>query len=152
MKNTKEPPAFYKRIKLWRNLVIFLIIVLFTSMGASAYWISNLDVSKLESPLAKPTYIYDQAGNKISQLSSSRIEPVTLAQVPEHMQKAIIATEDKRFYEHQGVDLRSILRALLRDLKTQDFSEGGSTISQQLAKNLFLTSDKTLSRKLKEAG
>lgn len=145
-------PTFYKNPKFWRNLVILMLFVSLTGMGASAYWISTLDVSKLESPLAKPTYIYDQAGNKISELSSSRIEPISLDQVPEHTQKAIIATEDKRFYEHQGVDFRAILRALIKDLKTQDFSEGGSTISQQLAKNLFLTSDKTVSRKLKEAG
>ncbi|WP_019849296.1 transglycosylase domain-containing protein [Desulfitobacterium sp. PCE1] len=144
--------SFYKKPKFWRNLIILLLFVLLTGLGTGIYWISTLDVSKLESPLAKPTYIYDQAGNKISQLSSSRIEPVTLEQVPQHTQEAIIATEDKRFYIHQGVDIRSILRALVQDLKTQNFSEGGSTISQQLAKNLFLTSDKTLSRKLKEAG
>ncbi|BAE82216.1 transglycosylase domain-containing protein [Desulfitobacterium hafniense] len=145
-------PAFYKKPKFWRNLAILFLFVLLSGLGAGYYWISTLDVSKLESPLAKPTYIYDQAGNKISQLSSSRIEPVTLEQVPQLTQQAIIATEDKRFYEHQGVDFRSILRALIQDLKTRNFSEGGSTISQQLAKNLFLTSDKTLSRKLKEAG
>ncbi|AGA67938.1 penicillin-binding protein, 1A family [Desulfitobacterium dichloroeliminans LMG P-21439] len=145
-------PAFYKKPKFWRNLVLLILFVSLSGLGASTYWISTLDVSKLESPLAKPTFIYDQEGNKISELSSSRIEPITLDQVPEHAQEAIIAIEDKRFYEHQGVDLRAILRALIRDLKTQDFSEGGSTISQQLAKNLFLSSDKTLSRKLKEAG
>lgn len=145
-------PAFYKKPRFWRSLAILLLFVLLAGLAAGYYWISTLDVSKLESPLAKPTYIYDQAGSKISQLSSSRIEPVTLEQVPQLTQKAIISTEDKRFYEHQGVDFRSILRALSQDLKARNFSEGGSTISQQLAKNLFLTSDKTFSRKLKEAG
>jgi penicillin-binding protein 2A len=63
----------------------------------------------------------------------------------------VIATEDRRFYDHSGIDARSILRALWRDIKSQSFVEGGSTITQQLAKNMFLPTDKSLSRKLKEA-
>jgi penicillin-binding protein 2A len=67
------------------------------------------------------------------------------------MKNALFAVEDRRYYEYKGVDLRSISRALYLDLISGDFYEGGSTITQQLAKNLFLASDKTLARKLKEA-
>jgi len=119
--------------------------------GGTILWITSLDISKLESPLSQPSVLYDQDGNPASQLSSSRIEPVTQKQIPVLMKNAIIAVEDQRFYEHQGVDLRSITRALIRDLISGGFSEGGSTITQQLAKNLFLPSDKTFSRKFKEA-
>lgn len=151
LKSVKES-RFWKKPKFWRNFGILCATLLLITLGGAAFWISSLDVSKLQSPLSQPTFIYDQSGSKISELSSSRIEPITLDKIPKQMQEAIIAVEDKRFYTHQGVDLWAILRALARDLKTGDFSEGGSTITQQLAKNLFLPSDKTVIRKLKEAG
>ncbi|NMA68702.1 MAG: PBP1A family penicillin-binding protein [Desulfitobacterium sp.] len=139
-----------KKITL-RNVIILFSLIFLLGFGGSFYYIHSLDISKILTPLPQPTYIYDKDGNKISQLSSSRIVPLDLEQIPKHTQDAIIATEDKRFYDHQGVDLRAIMRALTRDLKSGDFSEGGSTISQQLVKNVFLTAEKTLSRKLKEA-
>ncbi len=148
---------FLKNFKPWKNPKFWsrlgIILLLFTTVisGGITIYISSLDISKLQTPLAQPSYLYDQKGNRISQLSSSRIEPVTGQQIPLIMKNAIIAVEDRRYYEHKGVDLRSISRALYRDVITGDFSEGGSTITQQLAKNLFLASDKTLARKLKEA-
>lgn len=151
LKSIKES-SFWKKPKFWRGMGLLFTTLLLITLGGAAFWISSLDVSKLQSPLSQPTFIYDQSGSKISELSSSRIEPITLDKIPKQMQEAIIAVEDKRFYTHQGVDLWAILRALARDLRTGDFSEGGSTITQQLAKNLFLPSDKTVSRKLKEAG
>jgi len=148
---------FLKNFKPWRNpkfwsrLGIILLVLIILISGGITIYISSLDISKLQTPLSQPSYLYDQRGNRISQLSSSRIEPVSGQQIPLIMKKAIIAVEDRRYYEHKGVDLRSISRALYRDLISGDFSEGGSTITQQLAKNLFLASDKTLARKLKEA-
>ncbi|WP_242865788.1 PBP1A family penicillin-binding protein [Desulfosporosinus sp. HMP52] len=137
--------------KYWKRLgIVFLLFIIFLTGGITVY-ISSLDISKLQTPLARPSYLYDQNGNRISQLSSSRIEPVTGQQIPLVMKNAVIAVEDRRYYEHKGVDLRSIIRALYRDIISGDFSEGGSTITQQLAKNLFLASDKTLARKLNEA-
>ncbi|HWQ42105.1 MAG TPA: PBP1A family penicillin-binding protein [Desulfosporosinus sp.] len=141
----------WRRPKFWLKLsIIFLVLIVITA-GGSAFYISSLDISKVQTPLAQPSYLYDQKDIQISQLSSSRIEPVSEQQIPLIMKRAIIAVEDRRFYEHQGIDLRSMARALSRDLRSSDFSEGGSTITQQLAKNLFLASDKTLTRKLKEA-
>ncbi|WP_242876245.1 transglycosylase domain-containing protein [Desulfosporosinus hippei] len=137
--------------RYWKRLgVVFLVFIICLTGGITAY-ISSLDISKLQTPLARPSYLYDQNGNRISQLSSSRIEPVSGQQIPLVMKNAVIAVEDRRYYEHKGVDLRSIIRALYRDIISGDFSEGGSTITQQLAKNLFLASDKTLARKLNEA-
>ncbi|AFQ44102.1 penicillin-binding protein, 1A family [Desulfosporosinus meridiei DSM 13257] len=137
--------------RYWRRLgVVFLVFIICLTGGITAY-ISSLDISKLQTPLARPSFLYDQNGNRVSQLSSSRIEPVSGQQIPLVMKNAVIAVEDRRYYEHKGVDLRSIIRALYRDIISGDFSEGGSTITQQLAKNLFLASDKTLARKLNEA-
>lgn len=128
-------------------MLTFLVLII----GGMLLWITSLDVSKLESPLSQPSVLYDQNGNPASQLSSSRIIPISQKQIPLQLKNAIVAVEDRRFYEHQGVDIHSISRALVRDLITGGLSEGGSTITQQLAKNLFLPSDKTFSRKFKEA-
>lgn len=141
----------WKKPKFWGRLGISLLVFIILTAGGITLYISSLDISKLQTPLAQPSYLYDQKGNRISQLSSTRIEPVSGQQIPLNMKNALIAVEDRRYYEHKGVDLRSISRALYRDLISGNFSEGGSTITQQLAKNLFLASDKTVARKLKEA-
>lgn len=73
-----------------------------------------------------------------------------LAQLPEAYLEAVVAVEDQRFYQHNGIDLRSILRAAWTDLKAMAFVEGGSTITQQLAKNIFFTQEKRLTRKVAE--
>lgn len=143
--------GFWKKPKFWKGFSLSIFVLFLLSIGSFAFWVMSLDVSKLQSPLAQPTYIYDRNGNKVSELSSSKINPVPIAKIPQTMRKAIIDTEDRRFYEHKGVDVWSILRALIHDLRSGGFSEGGSTITQQLAKNLFLPSDKTLTRKFKEA-
>jgi penicillin-binding protein 1A len=76
---------------------------------------------------------------------------IPLSELPDYLPKAFIAIEDRRFYEHWGVDPFGILRALVRDAIGHGGMEGGSTITQQLAKNLFLTQERTLSRKIQEA-
>jgi penicillin-binding protein 1A len=76
---------------------------------------------------------------------------VSYQEIPKDLREAIVATEDRRFFEHSGVDFLGIGRALLRDLQSGGLKEGGSTITQQLARNLFLTQERTLWRKLKEA-
>ncbi len=76
---------------------------------------------------------------------------VSIEQVPEHLVLAVLAAEDHRFFQHHGVDLRGILRALITNLRHGAIRQGGSTLTQQLAKNYFLTPARTLTRKLKEA-
>ena len=70
--------------------------------------------------------------------------------IPSSMKKALVAVEDKRFYDHGAIDVLGLLRAGLVNLYSQDTVEGGSTISQQVVKNVFLTQERTFSRKLKE--
>ena len=77
--------------------------------------------------------------------------PVSLSAVPKVLIDAIIATEDKNFYHHEGISIRGILRAALTDLRTKSLSTGGSTLTQQLVKNLFLNPERTFRRKLTEA-
>ncbi|GGJ92122.1 penicillin-binding protein 1F [Lentibacillus kapialis] len=96
------------------------------------------------------TTIETNDGVTIGKLYEENRIPVSLDSIPEHVQKAFIAVEDKRFYEHSGVDFFSVARAVYRDIVAMAKVEGASTITQQLAKNLFLTNDKTWLRKTKE--
>ena len=77
--------------------------------------------------------------------------PVQFSDIPGNLRNAIIAAEDRRFFSHGGVDWRGIIRALKTDLDQGEFVQGGSTLTQQIIKNDFLTSDRTLTRKIKEA-
>jgi penicillin-binding protein 1A len=96
------------------------------------------------------TKIYDINGQLITQLSIENRTLIHLDQTPKNLVNALIALEDRRFWSHWGVDPQGILRAALVDLKTGHLTEGASTLTQQLAKNLFLTRERSFSRKVKE--
>ena len=74
-----------------------------------------------------------------------------LEEIPDHLIKATLATEDRRFFEHFGVDVIGTARALFENARANEVVQGGSTLTQQLAKNLFLSSERSVTRKLKEA-
>lgn len=95
--------------------------------------------------------LYDIDGQLIAEFYAEKREPVPLTAIPPLLVTALITTEDRDFYEHSGVAVRGILRAIVKDVQARRFAEGASTLTQQLAKNLFLTPRKTLVRKLKEA-
>lgn len=97
--------------------------------------------------------IYDVNQNEIARLSAegNNRETAEFSEIPELMTEAIVATEDQRFYTHSGIDFFSIGRAVVKDVIARSAVEGGSTITQQLAKNVFLTADKTFFRKATEA-
>ncbi|RWZ55342.1 PBP1A family penicillin-binding protein [Halobacillus fulvus] len=96
------------------------------------------------------TTVETKDGQVIERIYSQNREMVSIDQVPEHVQEAFVSIEDQRFYSHPGIDLRAITRALYRDIIAMAKVEGGSTITQQVAKNLFLSNDKTWMRKTKE--
>ena len=97
------------------------------------------------------TRIYSSDKILLSELFSAKRDPVPLASIPSYLINATITTEDRKFYRHSGVDLKGVARAIIKDILAGGFVEGASTITQQLAKTLFLTPRKTLTRKLKEA-
>ncbi|EFU41542.1 penicillin-binding protein, 1A family [Paenibacillus vortex V453] len=94
--------------------------------------------------------VYDRNGTLMGELSIQKSDPVEYKDIPDLLVQAFIATEDKRFMEHNGVDMWSIGRAAVKDIMARSMVEGGSTITQQLAKNIFLTRDKTFFRKATE--
>lgn len=110
------------------------------------------DVNTLKDVrLQTPMQVYSADGELIAQYGEKRRVPLTLQQMPPELIKAFIATEDSRFYEHHGVDPVGIFRAASIALVSGHASQGASTITQQLARNFFLSPERTLMRKIKEA-
>jgi len=93
----------------------------------------------------------DRYGNEVGNRGIKHNDSVPLEDMPDHLIKATLATEDRRFYEHFGIDFYGTLRALMTNAKAGGVVQGGSTISQQLAKNLFLSNERTIERKINEA-
>jgi penicillin-binding protein 1A len=93
----------------------------------------------------------DTDGNEIGKRGINLDDAVPLEEIPEHVIKATLATEDRRFYDHFGVDVLGTFRALVENLRANEVVQGGSSLSQQLAKNLFLSSERSMQRKIKEA-
>ena len=103
------------------------------------------------SELSSRTVVLDSGGNEIGVLGVEDRDPVKLDQVPEIMQKIVVASEDSTFWENPGVDARALIRAMSSNVSAGGVTQGGSTITQQLVKNRILTDEKTFSRKIKEA-
>src|SRR5579883_2907765 len=93
----------------------------------------------------------DRYGNEIGSRGIKHNESVPLEEMPDHLIKAVLATEDRRFYEHFGIDFYGTFRAFMTNAQAGGVVQGGSTITQQLAKNLFLSNERTYSRKINEA-
>jgi penicillin-binding protein 1A len=93
----------------------------------------------------------DRYGNEIGNRGIKHNDSVPLEEMPDHLIKAVLATEDRRFYEHYGIDFYGTFRALLTNARAGGVVQGGSTITQQLAKNLFLSNERTIERKINEA-
>ncbi|GGA38140.1 penicillin-binding protein 2A [Kroppenstedtia guangzhouensis] len=124
--------------------LILLFIITFNIL------VGTRDVSALDRAAPQPTVIIDQNGEVASRISASKTEAVGMKEIPTHMVQAVVAIEDHRFYSHSGVDYWGSLRAAVTNLKAGHTVQGGSTLTQQLAKNVFLTHERTYKRKIKE--
>lgn len=114
--------------------------------------ISLPDVGKLAAETRRPSITLVAAdGARLTAIGDLYGQPVEVRDLPSHVPQAVLAIEDRRFYDHIGVDFWSVARALWVNIREGEVVQGGSTITQQLAKNLFLTPERTISRKLQEA-
>ena len=93
----------------------------------------------------------DRYGNEVGSRGIRHNDSIPLDQFPDHLIKAVLATEDRRFYDHFGIDIGGTLRAFVTNARAGGVVQGGSSLTQQLAKNLFLSNERTLERKVKEA-
>ncbi len=145
-------------IRFNRNkVIIFLVLVLGVICGslAGAFFALTHDLPQIRLlENFKPdavTRVYSADKVLLTELFIEKREPVPLETIPRLLRAALVATEDRKFYQHSGVDLKGIARAIIKDIRAGEFVEGASTITQQLSKTLFLTPRKTLVRKIKEA-
>jgi penicillin-binding protein 1A len=124
----------------------FALFVIVLYLNAKLPSVESLKDAQLQLPLK----IYTLDGKLIGEYGEKRRSPIEIDVVPQQLKLAILATEDSRFYEHNGVDLRGLARAGLRLIVTGTKSQGASTITMQVARNFFLTRKKTFARKLNE--
>ncbi|WP_080874088.1 transglycosylase domain-containing protein [Oceanobacillus timonensis] len=146
-KNQKN--LFRQRIK-WLGIAIAAVFLLLLSGYGLLILGGKMIANEDDLQLDLTTTIRTADGEEIRTLYNENREYVSTEHIPDHVLQAFIAVEDRRFYEHQGVDLQSIGRAVYRDIIARSKVEGGSTITQQLSKNLFLSNDKSWTRKIKE--
>ncbi|MBT4429487.1 MAG: PBP1A family penicillin-binding protein [Nitrospinaceae bacterium] len=141
-----------------RRTRIFLILAMFAlALGGGAgagfsyfYNFPELEYLRDYRP-STITRVYAKDSRLISELFQERRVPIPLSRIPVQLRQAFLAIEDARFYKHPGVSTRDIFRAFWRNLRAGRLVQGGSTITQQLAKVLFLTPERTLTRKIREA-
>ena len=134
---------------------LFTICILGLVAGGVFYFHLKSSLPSVESlktvELQQPMQIYTADGKLIGEVGEQRRIPVKLENVPQRLQDAFLATEDSRFYEHHGLDPVGIARAIFVAVNNGGASQGASTITQQLARNFFLTPEKTIIRKAREA-
>lgn len=156
-KNNNKKPA--KKAIKW-----ILLLLLFCFLGFLTY--GGIKLLKIKSNAIRlvdeageevfkqglTTMVYDKDGNIIASLSSEKDSYyLEFKDIPYMVRQIFLVTEDRKFYDHSGIDYKSVLRAVIELIKNEgDITQGGSTITQQLARNIYLTHEVTLSRKLSE--
>lgn len=124
----------FKKILLVLILIILSILAIYIGQGYKMY----------------KNALYDKPLEEMVQGIRSQKSYTKISNIPDIYKDAVIAVEDHRYYDHKGIDIIAIGRALLNDIRARELIEGGSTITQQLAKNMYFTQDKTLTRKIAE--
>jgi penicillin-binding protein 1A len=151
----KQQRSVWSKVIKWSlwGVVFLALLAVSATVGIFIYMAKGLPkISSLKDyrPPAITT-VYSDDNHKIAEFYKERRIVVPLAQIPLKLQKAFIAAEDSRFYKHQGIDIFSIVRAFFKNLEAGGIVQGGSTITQQVAKSFFLTPERSYRRKIKEA-
>jgi len=154
-KPSSEPAPHKRGAWFWisngLSLVIWAVIGLGLVLTYFALTLPNVD-DVVETTRRQPIItVRDAAGKDITRVGALYGEAVTVQDLPPALPAAVIAIEDRRFYDHSGLDLRGFVRAMLANVRAGSIVQGGSTITQQVAKNLFLTPERTYTRKIREA-
>jgi len=148
--NRSRTPRTGIRKLIYRSLValtwLFILLV-----PVVIYYAHDLpDISDIGQSSPSTIMVMDRQGGLLASYGDVYGDWLSYDDIPEKLIQAVIATEDRRFFDHGGFDVRGLARAFVRNITSRRLAEGGSTISQQLAKNLFLNADKTAKRKIQE--
>ncbi len=129
---------------IWGGIALAVVVVF--------YSYDLPDVNNVKAPDRQPAIIIqDRNDNTIARYGGIKGEIISLNQMPDHVWQAVVAIEDRRFFGHFGLDLQGFTRAMYHNVREQRYAQGGSTLTQQLAKNLFLSPDRKIKRKAQEA-
>ena len=151
---------FFRRFRVsgWRRGIVELLSEGFTLGTAGSVVMLALALPAFEETKGDwrsqgeyAVTFLDRYGNEIGQRGIIQRDSVPVDELPDHFVKAVLATEDRRFYEHFGIDFFGLARAMTENVRANSVVQGGSTLTQQLAKNLFLSNERTVERKIKEA-
>lgn len=142
----------------FKILLLLIVIAGITLAGiAMAYAVTAIsqspaiDPKNIRSAISETSVVRDKNGDNVEQLVQNEFsEWVPIKRMPDHLLEAAVAIEDQRFYEHHGVDFRRLVSATVRNLQSMDFSQGGSTITMQVAKNLYTSPVKSYARKFQD--
>ena len=154
---TSPPKKSSKMRKLWWMIffiiLFFLIIPGILAVGTYTYFSYDLPrLTSVEDYTPKTvTQVFSENGEIIAEFFVEKRYIIPIEEMPATLIRAFISSEDARFFEHQGIDLLSIFRALIKNIKSMDIVQGGSTITQQITKSLLLSPEKSYTRKIKEA-
>ncbi|MEI7818413.1 MAG: biosynthetic peptidoglycan transglycosylase, partial [Desulfuromonadales bacterium] len=148
MKESEDFSIAYCKNLTYRIASGFLLLLLLISPAQAQDAIATYPILPTGYTSLK---IFDNQGRFVGRILPEKRYWVAIDRIPAFLQKAVVAVEDARFYEHGGIDIRGIARALVKDVVKRRLAEGGSTITQQLIKNRHLSGAKTIERKIDEA-
>ena len=147
---TRSVGRIFKTLFIWGSFAALMAIIVLVFASVVAWRnLPSVDTLKDYKP-RMAMQIFSEDGQLIGEFGEERRRPVLISEVPDHLKKALIAIEDARFYEHGGIDYLGLGRAIVNNV-TGGNKQGASTITQQLAKNFFLTNERTFTRKFYEA-
>lgn len=141
---------FWKRKHITQILLLAALTALLLAILFFAYLAATANVQSLKDGLKQSTVLYDKDGDEAGKLAVNRTGGAEIEDLPEHMKEAVVSIEDERFYKHNGFDIKGIARAFFSNLFAGRITGGGSTITQQLAKNALLSPEQTYRRKAEE--
>lgn len=157
-KNPAKKPAARRRVYSEKHISVFFITICLLQtvfLGSLLIFLIRLNIPDIRSVAkyrpAQATVIYDRHNRIVDRMFTENRTVISLDRMSPLLPKAFVAAEDGRFYEHPGLDMFSVLRAAINNIRDGGRSQGGSTITQQVAKSLLLTPEKTYLRKFKEA-
>ncbi|WML44209.1 biosynthetic peptidoglycan transglycosylase [Neobacillus sp. PS3-40] len=141
---------FWKNRHLTQILLLIVLVVFLLTIVYFAWLASRANVQSLKKGLSQPTVIYDKDGDIASNVATNRTTGISIKDVPKYVPNAVVAIEDERFYQHGGFDVKGIARVFFHNLLAGRITGGGSTLTQQLAKNALLSPEQTYQRKAEE--
>ena len=153
---TKKISAIILKTLLIVILFLGSIMIVFAGLTGGAILevmktAPEIDADAIKYEMSQNSTVVDEDGKEVDAIATSQYrEIVSYDEIPENLKNAFIAVEDERFHNHKGIDVISIIGSMLENIKAGGIVRGGSTITQQLARNTYLTNDQTYQRKIKE--